>query len=472
MTDLDALVVGAGISGLATATVLAQAGLAVAVWERGARPGGKIASERIDGYLLERGASLLLNFRPDVDRFLHSSGLHALKAPLAQAAQQRRYVLQAGSLREVPTTVSGLLMSSLWTWRGKLRLLAEPLQPRRVNTGESVGAFVRRRFGAELLDKAMEPFVAGTLASDAEQANACSVLPRLTALERRYGSIALGVVVHKLLRRRTAMGREVFSFAGGMSGLIERLAANPALHFQGGHEVVEIAPVRDGWRVTAATAAGERSVLARHVVVSSPAPAAANLLRPLDAPLAGLLAGIDYAPLNVVHLGVTRAALGHRLDGVGFLAPAGEGLRLTGSQWMSSLFPDRAPPGQVLLSNYLGGCRLPRAIDWSDEACIAAVLEDLRPLLGIRGEPAMAHVVRHAQALPLYHGNHPGRCAAIGRQCGRWPGLHLQANYLGGVSVRDRIAQGGALASRIAQDMGAAAAHADAPGCQGQAVAA
>lgn len=472
MSELDVLVVGAGISGLATATVLAQAGLDVAVWERGARPGGKIASERRDGYLLERGASLLLNFRPEVDRFLRNAGLQALKTPRAQAAERRRYVLQGGSLRAVPLSLSGLLLSSLWTWRGKLRLLAEPLQPRRVDCGESVGAFVRRRFGTELLDKAVEPFVAGTLASDAERANACSVLPRLTALERRYGSIALGVLAHKLLRRRTAMGREVFSFAGGMSGLIEHLAANPALHLQGGHEVVEIAPVREGWRVTAATAAGERSILARQVLLCSPAPAAAALLRPLDGPLAGLLDGIDYASLNVVHLGFHREAIGHRLDGVGFLAPAGEGLRLTGSQWMSSLFPDRAPPGQVLLSNYLGGCRLPKAIDWSEEACTAAVLEDLRPLLQIHGDPALAHVVRQPQALPLYHGDHPGRCAAIGRHLARWPGLHLQANYLDGVSVRDRIAQGGAIAGRIVESLGAAAFPAGEPDRPAHAVAA
>lgn len=470
MNDLDALVVGAGISGLATATALAEAGLSVAVWERNASAGGKIGTEQIDGYVMERGASLLLNFRPDVDRFLRASGLHALKALRDPAAGQHRYVLQNGRLRTVPTTLSGLLSSSLWSWRGKLRLLAEPLQPRRVETRESVGAFMRRRFGPELLDKAIEPFVAGTLASDAEQANAYSVLPRLTALEQRYGSIAAGVVVNRLLRRRTAMGQEVFSFVGGMSDLITHLAAQPALRFHGGHEVVEIAPAWGGWRVTARTPAGERSVLAKHVVLCSPAPAAAGLLRPLDAALAALLAGIDYASLNVVHLGLARTALGHPLDGIGFLAPAREGLRMTGSQWMSSLFPDRAPPGQVLLSNYLGGCRLPQAIDWSDDACISAVLADLKPLLGIRDEPAMAHVVRHRQALPLYHGDYHGRCAAIGRHCRGWPGLHLQANYLGGVAVRDRIAQGGALATRIVQALGAAPNPADVAACQGQTV--
>lgn len=461
MNDCDALVIGAGISGLATATALAQAGLSVTVWERNAAAGGKIDSERLNGYLLERGASLLMNFRPDVDRFLHASGLHALKAPRAVAAGQRRYVLDDGRLRSVPLTVSGLLLSSLWSWRGKLRLLAEPLQPRRLDTGESVAAFVRRRFGSELLAKAMEPFVAGTLASDAEHANAHSVLPRLTALEQRYGSITGGVVVNKLLRRRTAMTPEVFSFAGGMRGLIAHLAANPALHFQGGHQVVEIAPALGGWRVSASTASGERSIIARHVVLCSPAPVAAALLRAFDPARAALLAGIAYAPLNVVHLGFDRETIGHRLDGVGFLAPAQAGLRITGSQWISSLFPDRAPPGHVLLSNYLGGCRRPQAIDWSDDACIDAVLADLQPLLGIRGGPTMAHVVRHREALPLYHGDYHQRCASICRLGRRWPGLHLQANYLGGVSVRDRIGQGGALAARIVQDMGAAPAPAE-----------
>ncbi len=450
MSDLDVLVVGGGISGLATATSLAQEGLSVAVWERTQRSGGKIQSDSCAGYLTEQAASIVMNFRPEVGQFIHRSGLDSLKTPRVATRNEQRYVMHQGRLQTIPKTLTGMIRSPLWSLRGKMRLLAEPLVPRTPQSCESVAAFVRRRLGAELLDKAMEPFIAGTLASDPEQADVRSVLPRMLALEQRYGSIALGVVVNKLLRRGTAMSQNIFSFTGGMSGMIQRLAGQSGLAFKSSHEVIMIEPASDGWRVFAQTPEGERNVRTRHLVLSTPAQDAANLLREQDGDLADLLSGIVYAPLNVVHLGFNRDAIGHPLNGLGFLVPGTERMRITGCQWMSSIFPQRAPVGHALLTCYLGGCRLPEACDWSDEACIDAVLNDLENPLSTRSSPEMARVIRHRRALPLYHGNYHARCQQIESRVRALPGLHLQGNYLGGVSVRDRIAQALLLARQIA----------------------
>jgi oxygen-dependent protoporphyrinogen oxidase len=450
MSDLDVLVVGGGISGLATATSLAQKGLSVAVWEREQRAGGKIQSDCYAGYLTEQAASMVMNFRPEVGQFIQRSGLESLKTPRVATQNEQRYVMHQGRLQTIPKTLTGMIRSPLWSLRGKMRLLAEPLVPRTPQSCESVAAFVRRRLGAELLDKAMEPFIAGTLASDPEQADVRSVLPRMLALEQRYGSIALGVVVNKLLRRGTAMSQNIFSFTGGMSGMIQQLAGQSGLVFKSLHEVMMIEPAGDGWRVFAQTPEGERNVRTRHLVLSTPAQDTANLIRQHDVELADLLSGIAYAPLNVVHIGFTRNAIGHPLNGMGFLVPGSERMRITGCQWMSSIFPQRAPEEHVLMTCYLGGCRLPQACDWSDDSCIDAVLSDLWNSLSLRSSPEMARVIRHRRALPLYHGNYHARCKHIELRAGAFPGLHLQANYLGGVSVRDRIAQALLLARQIA----------------------
>ena len=79
----------------------------------------------------------------------------------------------------------------------------------------------------------------------------------------------------------------------------------------------------------------------------------------------------------------------------------------------------------------------------------------LRPVLKLEGsEPEMARIVRHREALPLYHGAYQARMQAIDERLTRLPGLHLVANYRGGVSVRDRITNGYTAAQRISADLG------------------
>ncbi|MCP4700176.1 MAG: protoporphyrinogen oxidase [Gammaproteobacteria bacterium] len=456
--DIDVLIIGGGISGLSVAGWLAREGVSAEVWEWETNPGGKIRSSQTGGYLTESAASMVMNFRPEVNRLLNFSGLLNAKTLRSSVAENGRYVVHNRRLALLSMRLGELIFSPLWSLRGKLRLLAEPFIPKGGSEEESVSRFISRRLGKEFLENAMEPFVAGVLASDPDLANASQVLPRLAVLERRYGSLTLGVFLHKILRRRTAVVSEVFSFANGMADLTETLAKTPGLHFHGGLSVSELAPATTsrGWRVTATSSRGERTVHARQVVLSTPADTAANLLAPLDSELSTLLHGIQYAPLSVVHLGFDKSAVRHPLDGAGFLVPRREHLALSGNLWMSTLFPGRAPQGKVLLSSYLGGARLAHAAAWDDERSAAKVMSDLKPLLGIRSSPEMVRIDRHERALPLYHGAYHGRLREIEKHLQQLPGLHLAANYRGGVSVRDRICCAHALTARILQERKAA----------------
>lgn len=449
MDRLDVLVIGGGISGLASAWWLARSGLSVEVWEASERSGGKILSTQQDGYLTERGAAMLLNFRPEVAELVREAGLEPAKTARLPATEARRYLLQRGRLRALPMRLGALVASPMWSLRGKLRLLAEPFIFSRGRPDESVSEFVTRRLGREVLEKAMEPFIAGTLAADADHASASAAMPRLKALEQRYGSIGAGVLVKRLLGRRSASSTETFSFRGGMGRLVQALALTPGVNLRTAHAAEELVRGPDVWRATATTPQGQRSVWARHVIVATPAPAAAALVAPVDRELAQLLRGIAYAALGVVHVGMARAAIGHPLDGTGFLAPRGESAILTGNLWMSALFPDRAPRGKALLTSYLGGARAPLAADWSDQRLADEALRTLRPLLDLRAEPEMLRIDRHQEALPMYHGAYQARMEAIAAQLRHLPGLHLEANYRGGVSVRDRLACGHAVAASI-----------------------
>ncbi len=453
MSNADVLIIGGGISGLSLAWYLIQQGLRVEVWEADERVGGKIKSTQQDGYLTERAAAMVMNFRPEVSDFIRGTGLESTKTPRQPEAESRRYLLHNKQLTALPMRMGGMITSPLWSLRGKLRLLAEPFIPPRYRKDESVSQFIRRRLGKEMLEKAMEPFVAGTLAADPDLASAEACLPRLTALERRYGSITAGVLVNRLLRRRTACLTDTFSFRGGMSTLIRTLAATNGITVRTGYRVTEFHREGRHWQVSATTGNGDVMLRIPQLVLTTPADSSARLLKPLNKELSQLLEGILYAPVSIVHLGFDRQQVKHPLDGTGFLVPRQAGLPLTGNLWMSSLFPQRAPPGKVLLSAYLGGARSPQALDWSDEQTLDAAQRQLQPLLGIKGAPDMLRIDRHSRALPLYHGAHQTRLLQV-RQClQQLPGLYIEGNFSGGVSVRDRIAQACKVSHDIVQQL-------------------
>ena len=452
MSDIDVLVIGAGISGLSVATSLVHHGKSVELWESSSRPGGKIGTHTdMHGYVTERAANMVMNFRPEVNRFIERSNLAASKSALAPGV--RRYMINDDKLVTVPTNLAAMISSPIWSLSGKLRLLAEPFIPKGGHEDETVSEFISRRVGREVLDRAMEPYVSAILASNPDLANAYSVLPRMTRLEQRFGSLTLGILIHRFLRRRTATPQEAFSFKGGMSTLVKSLVNNPGIRFRPGHRAVELTKQGAHWHVTGSASGKELSVTARQVVLSVPAYTAAQLLNPLDQELAQLLRGIQYAPITVVHTGFDCDSIRHRLDGTGFLIPRRAGVAATGCLWMSSLFPNCAPQGRALLTNYLGGARLPEAVHWDDERSVAEILNVITPLLNIRDQPEMVRIDRHHKALPLYHGNYYGRLKTVTHLLQQIPGLHLEANYRGGISVRDRIACAYIAAKRIADEL-------------------
>ncbi|MDH3715364.1 MAG: protoporphyrinogen oxidase, partial [Gammaproteobacteria bacterium] len=456
----DVVVVGGGISGLAIAHSLSRAGLHVELWEGEARVGGKIRTRVKQGYRLESAASMVVNFRSEVDRFLRISGLE--HSTCVRSTHATRYLADAERLREVPSGLIEMVRSPLFSRSGKLRLLAEPLVPRGCAPGESVAEFVARRLGKEFLDKAFEPYVAGPLASDIEQAEARAILPKLTALEARYGSVVVGALLGKVLRGGRAMRPKVFSFANGMETLVETLGRAGAFRVRNNLRVSRVQAVRGGWLTSGTSAATPSTVFSRQVVLSTPADVSARLMADVHDELARHLHAIEYASVNVVHTGFRRSDVAHPLRGSGFLVPRGCGYPANGCLWMSQLFPDRAPGDEVLLSSYVGGARNPDAATWSTARTLDAVMGMLRPLLGVRKTPELLHIERHNRALPLYHGAYTQRLAAIDRCLVTLPGLHLEANYKGGVSVRDRILRGEQAAERILKQ----AEHASrAPSC-------
>jgi len=449
----NVVVIGGGISGLAAAFWLRQNGFEVTVLERDSRAGGVIRSEHTNGYTLDYAANCLANFLPEVNHLCETVGLSGEQIFRNKQAS-RRYLLKQGITQAVPLTAFEMMTSSFWPWTARLRMAMEPFVPAsEPESEETVADFVRRRFGRELFEQAIEPFIAGTFSGDAEQACVRSMLPRLYGLEQQYGSVIRGVIASRLSGRKSRYPTRLFSFRDGMEALPHALARYLGNRLVLDTEVKSITRSGRRWKVEAEYSGCPVALEADAVILAVPAQAAARLLDPLSDVLAVQLKSVVYAPMAVVFTGFRKNDIRHPLDGIGCLVPGREGRRILGSLWNSSLFVHRAPAGRALLTSYVGGLRRPDAVEYDDQKLLDWVMTDMKAMLGIHGNPEVVRIIRHRHGLPQYQLGHQRRLATIAKQLRLLPGLYLCGNFLDGISIRDRIARGRQLANRICSEM-------------------
>ncbi len=244
-----------------------------------------------------------------------------------------------------------------------------------------------------------------------------------------------------------------FSFRDGMQTLSDALtAAQPGVEC-GRHVTGITAAPAGGYSVELAD--GERRA-ARAVVVATPSDAAARLVDALSPMAAAALRAIPYAPIAVVVMAFPRASVRHPLDGFGFLAPATERRPLLGTLFCTTLFEGRADASAVVLTTFVGGSRDPEVVAESDAVLHALVRSELSALLGASGEPADVQITRWRNGLPQYTFGHLQRIAVLEQAERALPGLHFCANYRGGASIGDCIANATETARRIEADLRAA----------------
>lgn len=428
---VDVAVLGGGISGLATAWELVRRGRNVVVLERQARAGGKAISERIDGFLMEHGpssvsaaagAAAVLSADLDLDRQHVDLG----------AGVKRRYLTKGGALCGIATHPLAFIASSYLPLGARLRVAAEALVPaRRSADEETVEQFWRRRFGQKFVDRVIDPLVAGLLAGRPGDLSMKAVFPQIAAMERRHGSIALGMV-SSLLRGGRMPARRLFSWRNGIGTLPDRIAELLGPAVRTGVAVRRIVPCG---RVIRIETGGLGTIHAGTVVLATQPTVAAALLGGVDEAGAEAAAAIGAPPLAVVFLAYPRSQVAHPLDGLGYLTPAQEGRALSGALFCSTMFAGRAPDGYVALAGYVGGARAPGLAMEPAGALIDAARAEFKDLLGARGDPVLARVRQWPVGLPQYRPGHARHVAALTSIADRVPGLYVTGNYLAGVSI-------------------------------------
>jgi oxygen-dependent protoporphyrinogen oxidase len=447
-------IVGGGIAGLTAAYRLKQRGVRVAVYEAGERVGGAIRTMRSEGYVAELGPNSLSTPSPALRALITELGLEP-SVVVASPAAKKRYVVRKNRLLPLPMSPQDFLTTRLLSNGAKLAVFGESL----VDSGdspaeESIATFVRRRFNQEVLDYVANPFVGGIYAGDPEQLSVRHALPKLYGLERTHGSIIKAFGGMMRARKRDAdaaamaMAGGMVSFRTGLQELPDALARELHAEIRLKSPVTQLRSGPKGWTVGAAF---QQAELYDAVVYAAPAHCIDEI--DLDFPAGdrvGTLASIGHPPVAVLVLGFRREDVAHPLDGFGFLVPEVERRHVLGALFSSTLFPDRAPDDHVTLTAFVGGVRNPDLAHADQPTITARVMDDLRALLGAKGEPTFRAFHLWPKAIPQYDLTY-GRFKDIMDEAERRnPGFALAGSYRGGVALGDAIASGEEAAARIA----------------------
>ena len=470
------LVVGGGVSGLACACALRRRGLPVLLLESGERFGGVVDTVERDAFVFDVGPQSFLATAP-ISAWIAELGL-ASKL-LRADPRAPRYILQRGRLVPAPLGPGAFLATPLVSLRTKLRLLTEPFHRTRPPAGdESIAAFVRRKFGADLLDNLVAPFVSGVYAGDPEQLSLPSAFPSVRRFEEQSGSVIRGNI--KAMRSRPASkkpeGRApLCNFRGGLRTLVDAAAAHlgdsalrdaqvTSIRRAGGESSAAPGAVSH-FEIAYTAGAAAHTLAASAIIVATPTSAAADLLAAIEPQFAPALARIAYAP--VVQIGA-----GYRLShiapgspaaaarGFGFLVPRSEGLRLLGTVWNSCLFPGRAPETperMIAFTSFLGGATDPAVCDFPDDEVAALACAELARVLHITGPPVALHVARWPRAIPQYNLGHARIVADLADLCARTLGVFLTGNYFGGPSLGACVEHANQVADAVASYLGPSA---------------
>jgi len=353
-----------------------------------------------------------------------------------------------GLMFMVPTQLSPVLLTPLFSSATKLRVAREWWYPARVSNGdESVAALVERHYGAEMVDRLADPLLAGVYGGEAAQLSVRAVLPRFVEMESKYGSLGRGMLAARKNVERSQPAPSIFSsLKGGMQQLGEALVARlPAEALRANSPVQAVQRQDRGWVVSAGYASDQFDA----VIVATPATAAAPLLEIASAELASELKAISYSSSVTVALGFDQDVRANLPAGFGFLVPRREGKRLLAATFVHNKFPHRAPKDRALVRCFLGGSRDEQVLQLTDENILNIVRDELRQILGVKADPLFTRLYRWKGAMAQYTVGHLERLQRIEGLVKQLPGLALAGNAYRGIGVPDCIRSGEAAMQQV-----------------------
>jgi protoporphyrinogen/coproporphyrinogen III oxidase len=453
-------IIGAGVSGLAAATVLqhakqAGAELEFTLFDRSDRLGGVMITEQIDGCLIEAGPDSFLSEKTYGADFCKLFGLgdqiigsNDDERKTYIVVNNRLVAMPDGLMFMVPTKILPTVTTPLFTWGTKLKMGMEFFfRPPATNGDETVGDLVRRHYGQEVVERLADPLLSGVYGGDADSLSVQAVLPRFADMERKYGSLSRGMLAarRKMAEVSRTMGpgykpRPLFSsLKNGMQQLTDAVVAflpNPSIRTSA--SVESISQQLGRWQIVANGSTCDYD----GVIIATPAHVAGKVLESTNSDLAAELKSISYSSSVTVAATYNRSDLAHMPPGFGFLVPKTENRRVRALTFVHNKFPHRAPADKGIIRVFLGGLNDEAILALSDEEILNTVRRELNDLTKLTTRPRTERVYRWKKSMAQYSPGHLDRVKRIRASVAAYPGLALAGNGYQGIGVPDCIASG------------------------------
>jgi oxygen-dependent protoporphyrinogen oxidase len=449
------IILGGGISGLATAYWLHKDGFDVTVLEKQSQVGGSMESVVENGYVFDRGPNSGLETTPLIGQLVDELNLRA-QFVYANKEGNKRYILRDNKLYPLPMSPLAFIRTKLFSPAAKLRLFAEPFVGKSDDGYyQSIADFVKRRLGKEFLDYAINPFVAGVYAGNPEELSVKSAFPKLYVLEEKYGGLIIGTIKSIKERKNRAekskQSAQMFSFLNGMQTLPKAIASSLGNSVITSAEIKEISKTTSGYKIIFEQEKKLNEIESKVVLSAIPAYAAAELFKKFDETLADHLKQIYYPPVAVSYLTYNKSSITQPLDGFGFLIPAKENKTFLGAIWSSVIFPNRAKKDEASFTLFIGGARNPEIGNLEKEIIFKKVRDEFEHLMGIKEEPVYQSYRYWPKSIPQYNVGYIEHEKYFEDFENRNLGIVLGGNYRGGISVGDCIKNSEILANKLKQ---------------------
>ncbi|WP_341278483.1 protoporphyrinogen oxidase [Paenibacillus sp. FSL H8-0537] len=479
------VIIGGGISGLSSAFYLQREAerqgkaIHITLVDSAEVLGGKINTLQRDGFVIERGPDSFLSRKLAIIELAKELGIESELTGTNPKGKQsyilfknKLHAMPQGLVLGIPTEIMPFARTGLLSWGGKLRALLDFIKPSRSDAGdESLGGFLGRRLGTQVVQRIAEPLLAGIYAGDLNKLSIQATFPQFAAAERKHGSLIRGMRSNKKLAKAPDMSMlpegarsSVFlTFKGGLSTLVDALdRALPSMERKLGQAVTAIhdkaagdeaaagftgmtAGEQSGSRYTIELANGEQ-LPADKVIVTAPAFQAAELLEPLVD--CAELRAVDYVSVANVVMAFDKASLGITFKGSGFVIPRSEGLRITACTWTSTKWLHTSPGDKVLLRCYVGRAGDQITPFLPDDQLMAAVREDVKKTMNITAAPLFTEITRLPRSMPQYPVGHLSHTKRLRKRLAQQvPGIHITGAAFDGVGLPDCIRQGKEIAA-------------------------
>lgn len=464
------MIVGAGITGLSAAYYLRNFFKAndtpvhITLVEKKETLGGKIDTLHKEGFIIEKGPDSFLARKMSVIDLTRELGLEGeLTGTNPQAKKTyishkgKLHLMPPGLILGIPTEVTPFMKTGLISLSGKARAALDLFLPKRTEqSDESLGHFLERRLGREVLENIAEPLLAGIYAGDTKYLSLKATFPQFYQVEQKYRSLILGMLASKQKVPQTpnlpdiAKKSMFLTYKQGLVTLVNKLeeSLEENIHILRNKSIISINKQENGYALTLDDGNVHQ---ADGLILTLPPPITANLLEKYI-PSSDVLRRIEYVSVANIVMAFEQKDIEHPLDGSGVLVPRKEGRYITACTWTSSKWLHTAPQGKVLIRCYVGRSGDEEIVHLKDEELVKKVRHDLMELIGLTATPLFHEITRWPRSMPQYPVGHVQNIANVRQALATsLPGVFITGSGFEGVGIPDCIAQGKQAAKQLSE---------------------